>query len=263
MIRSLMTAATGMDAQQAYMDVISNNLANVNTTGFKRQTIEFQDLMYQAIRVPGQQNQEGAFSPAGIESGLGVMTAATKRSFDQGDLAQTGNSLDWAIQGDGMFQVTMPDGTTSYTRDGSFQLSGNGTIVTSTGFPLSPQITVPQGAQKLAITADGQVTAVLPGQTTSTAIGKVELVRFVNPAGLSALGNNLFSETDASGTPIVLTPGQQGAGTIQQGYTEASNVQAITEMVNMISAQRAYEMVSKAVTVADEMLSTTNSMVTT
>ena len=260
MIRSLMSAATGMDAQQLYMDVISNNLSNVNTTGYKRQKMEFQDLMYQALREPGTRNVEGSLSPAGIEVGLGVKPSSTQRVFEQGDMVKSGNTLDLAIQGDGFFQVTLPDGSPAYTRDGSFKLSSDGTVVTSSGYLLSPQITVPQGAQNLTISAAGTVSAVLPGQTASTDLGKVELARFVNSAGLRSLGSNLYAESDASGTAILQSPGQEGAGTIQQGYTEASNVQVVQEMVNMITAQRAFEVVSKAITASDDMLQTANAL---
>jgi flagellar basal-body rod protein FlgG len=256
----MMTAATGMDAQQLYMDVISNNLSNVNTTAFKRQKMEFQDLMYQALREPGGRNVEGAVSPAGIETGLGVKPAATQRIFEQGELNRTENALDMAIQGDGLFQITLPDGSPAYTRDGSFKLSSDGTVVNSSGFILSPQITVPQGAQNFQISQDGRVAVTLAGESTSTEIGQLELVRFINPSGLRGLGGNLFAETDASGAPIILSPGQEGAGTIQQGYTETSNVQVVQEMVNMISAQRAFEIVSKAITVADDMLQVANNL---
>jgi flagellar basal-body rod protein FlgG len=256
----MMTAATGMEAQQLYMDTISNNLSNVNTTGFKRQKLEFQDLMYQAMREPGVRNVEGAMSPAGIETGLGVKPSATQRIFEQGSLTKTGNSLDWAIEGDGLFQITLPDGTTAYTRDGSFKLSSDGTIVNSSGYFLSPQITVPEQAQNFTISTDGKITATLPGETTPTELGQLELARFVNPSGLRSLGGNLYAETDASGAPMVVTPGEEGAGTISQFNVEGSNVQVVTEMVNMISAQRAFEIVSKAITVSDDMLQVANNI---
>jgi flagellar basal-body rod protein FlgG len=262
MIQSLMTAATGMNAQQLTMDTISNNLSNVNTTGFKDQTAQFQDLIYQALREPGTRNVDGALSPAGIETGLGVKASATSRNFAEGPLTETDNPLDCAIQGDGMFQVTLPDGTIGYSRDGSFQLSSEGTITNASGYQISPQITVPQGAQNLTIATDGTISVTLPGQTTSTQIGKMELARFVNPGGLKSLGGNLFAETDASGTPIVSQPGQNGAGTVEQNYVEGSNVQVVQEMVNMITAQRAYEIISKAISSADEMLQTANNMKT-
>jgi flagellar basal-body rod protein FlgG len=255
----MMTAATGMQAQQLYMDNISNNLSNVNTTGFKRTKVEFQDLMYQVLREPGVRNVEGSLSPSGIETGLGVRPSATQRIFEQGSLVKTDNPLDWAIQGEGMFQITMPDGTTAYTRDGSFKLSSDGSIVTSSGFYLAPQITIPQGASNLSIEG-GVVSAILSGESSSTELGQIELVRFVNPSGLRALGGNLFAESDASGAPVVLRPGEEGAGTVEQSMTETSNVQMVQEMVNMITAQRAYEIVSKSIQVSDEMLQTANNL---
>jgi flagellar basal-body rod protein FlgG len=258
MIRSMMTAATGMDAQQLYMDTISNNLSNVNTTGYKRVKMEFQDLMYQALREPGTLNVEGAVSPAGVEVGLGVKPAATQRVFEQGSLNRTENPMDLAIQGEGLFQVTLPDGTNAYTRDGSFSLSSEGTIVTSSGFPLSPAITVPPGAGDIHISEDGLVTVQVAGEPQQ--IGQIELTRFINPAGLRPVGGNLFTETEATGAPMIQTPGTEGAGTLMQNYVEASNVQAVQEMVNMITAQRAYEIVSKSITVSDEMLSTANNL---
>jgi flagellar basal-body rod protein FlgG len=260
MIRSMMTAATGMQAQQLYMDNISNNLSNVNTAGFKRTKVEFQDLMYQALREPGVRNVEGALSPSGIETGLGVRPSATQRIFEQGNVTRTDNALDWAIQGDGLFQITLPDGSTAYTRDGSFKLSSDGTIVTSSGFYLSPNITIPEGASDLQVSEDGVVSVTLSGENTATELGQVELVRFVNPSGLKALGGNLLAETDASGAPLVLQPKQEGAGTILMGHIEGSNVQVVQEMVNMITAQRAYEIVSKSIQVSDEMLQAANNL---
>jgi len=260
MIRCMMTAATGMEAQQLYMDTISNNLANVNTVGFKRSKVEFQDLMYQTLREPGVKNFEGSMAPAGIETGLGVKPAATTRIFEQGSPTQTGNDMDWAIQGEGLFQITMPDGSTAYTRDGSFKLSSDGTIVNSSGFMLSPQITIPEGASNLHIGADGKVSCILPGEQNSSEIGQIELVRFTNPSGLRSLGQNLYVETDASGEPVISVPGEEGTGTIMQGYTEASNVQVVEEMVNMISAQRAFEIISKSITAAEDMLQVANNL---
>jgi flagellar basal-body rod protein FlgG len=254
------TAATGMEAQQLYMDTISNNLSNVNTTGYKRSRIEFQDLMYQTLKTPGIKNSEGEMAPTGIDVGLGVKPAATQRIFEQGSLNQTGNSLDVAIQGDGFYQVNMPDGTIAYTRDGSFKQSSDGTIVTSNGYPIAPQIAIPEGAQQLGISPAGIVTAVLPGKETSTQLGQIEIARFVNPSGLRALGDNLFGISDASGEPTLETPGENGMGSLKQGYTEASNVQMVEEMVNMITAQRAYEIVSKAIQVSDQMLQVANNL---
>jgi flagellar basal-body rod protein FlgG len=201
---------------------------------------------------------EGAVSPAGVEVGLGVKPAATQRVFEQGSLNRTENPMDLAIQGDGLFQVTLPDGTDAYTRDGSFSLSSEGTIVTSSGFPLSPAIVVPQGAGDIQVSEDGLVTVQVAGSPQQ--IGQIELARFINPSGLRPVGGNLFTETEATGAPMVQTPGTEGAGTLMQNYVEASNVQAVQEMVNMITAQRAYEIVSKSITVSDEMLSTANNL---
>ena len=260
MVRSMYSAATGMEAQQLYMDTISHNLANVNTTGFKKTRPEFQDLMYQTLKEPGVKNSEGGMAPSGIEVGLGVKPSATQRIFDQGSMNQTDNPYDAAIVGEGFYQISMPDGTIAYTRDGSFKMTSDGTIVNSSGYPLTPQISVPDGAEQLGISSDGKMTVVLPGKSTSTEIGQIELARFVNPAGLIGLGENLYGMSDASGEPIVETPGQNGMGTLKQNYTEASNVQVVEEMVNMITAQRAYEIVSKAITVSDQMLQVTNSL---
>lgn len=260
MVRSMYTAATGMEAQQLYMDTISNNLANVNTNGFKRQKIEFQDLMYQTLREPGIRNVEGGMAPSGIEVGLGVQLAATQRIFQQGSLNQTGNSMDLAIQGEGFYQIALPDGGIAFSRNGEFKLSSDGTIVTSNGYPVYPEIVLPEGAKELAVNADGMVVVKLIGDETSTEIGQIELVRFVNPAGLKAHGQSLFSVSDASGEPIVNLPGEEGAGTIMQGYVETSNVQIVDEMVSMISAQRAYEIVSKAIQVSEDMMQTVNNL---
>jgi flagellar basal-body rod protein FlgG len=260
MIRCMMTAATGMEAQQLYMDTISNNLSNVNTTGFKRAKVEFQDLLYQTLREPGVRNFEGAMAPAGIEAGLGVKPAATQLIFEQGSLLETGNSLDWAIQGEGFFQVTLPDGTTAYTRDGSFKRSNDGSVITSSGFYVSPQITIPENSSGISISADGKVSVILPGEDESTEIGQIELVRFINPSGLRSLGGNLYAMSDASGEPVVSLPAEEGTGSIAMGYSEASNVQIVNEMVNMISAQRAFEIISKAIQVGEEMMQVANGL---
>jgi len=250
-----------MDAQQLFMDTISHNISNINTTGFKRSKVEFQDLMYQTLKEPGVMNQEGESAPVGIEVGLGVKPGATQKLFDQGSLSQTGNSLDVAIQGDGFFQISLPDGTIGYTRDGSFKKTADGTVVTTNGYPLYPQINIPAGAQQLGIdSASGKVTVVLPGQQTSTELGQFELARFVNPAGLKSLGDDLYSVTDASGQPMINVPSVDGMGTLSQGYLEASNVQIVDEMVNMISAERAYEIVSKSIQVSDEMMQMANNL---
>lgn len=260
MIRCMMTAATGMEAQQLYMDTISNNLSNVNTTAFKRSKVEFQDLMYQTLREPGIRNFEGAMAPAGIETGLGVKPAATQKIFEQGQLNSTSNELDWAIQGEGLFQIMLPDGTLSYTRDGAFKRSNDGTIVTSSGFMLYPQITVPEQSSELSVSSDGHVSVKLPGEAISTDIGQIELARFVNQSGLKSLGGNLFVQSDASGDPVISTPSEEGAGTILQKYTESSNVQIVEEMVNMISAQRAFEIISKSIQVSEEMMQVANNL---
>ncbi|MDD5674261.1 MAG: flagellar basal-body rod protein FlgG [Chitinivibrionales bacterium] len=260
MIRSMYTAATGMEAQQLFMDTISHNLANVNTNGYKRSKVEFQDLMYQTLKEPGLQTPEGEVAPVGIEVGLGVKPGATQRLFDQGSLTQTTNPLDVAIQGLGFFQIQQPDGSTAYSRDGTFKLSADGTLVTSSGYVVDPQITVPQGVQSFTIDQWGKVSAVLPGKDTSTELGQLEIANFTNPAGLASVGGNLLVATEASGEPIVGVPGENGLGKLQQGYTEASNVQVVDEMVNMISAQRAYEIVSKSIQVSDEMLQTANNL---
>jgi flagellar basal-body rod protein FlgG len=254
------SAATGMEAQQLFMDTISHNLSNVNTTGYKRSKIEFQDLMYQTLKEPGMKNAEGEMAPCGIEVGLGVKPAATQRIFEQGSLNQTSNTLDVAIKGEGFYQVDMPDGTIAYTRDGSFKLTSDGMIVTSDGYPIAPQISVPDGAQSLGISPEGKVTAILTGQETSTEIGQIEIARFVNPSGLRALGENLYGVSDASGEAILETPGENGIGTLEQGYSEASNVQVVEEMVNMITAQRAYEIVSKSIQVSEDMLQVANNL---
>jgi flagellar basal-body rod protein FlgG len=255
-----MTAATGMGAMQFYMDNISNNLSNLHTNGFKRTRVEFQDLMYQAIREPGVRNFEGAMAPAGIEVGLGVKPAGTTRVFEQGSPNRTENPYDVAISGDGFFQIMLPDGGIGYTRDGSFNLSSDGTIVTSAGFFLHPQIVLPEGSQDFQVTADGRVTVRLPGDDLSIDIGQIEMVRFINPSGLRALGGNLFAASDASGVPIASLPGEDGAGVLMQRYVEASNVQIVDEMVSMIAAQRAYEIVSKAISTSEEMLQVANNL---
>lgn len=260
MIRSMYTAATGMEAQQLYMDTISHNLSNVNTNAFKRTKVEFQDLMYQTLREPGIRNVEGSMAPSGIEIGLGVKTAATQRIFQQGSLNQTGNKLDLAIQGDGFFQVALPDGGTAYTRDGQLKISPEGILITSNGFQIYPQIAIPEGSENIIVSADGMVAVNLVGEDTSSEIGQIELSRFVNPSGLKALGQSLFVVSDASGESIISLPTEEGTGSIAQGYLEASNVQIVDEMVNMISAQRAYEIVSKSITVSDEMMQTASNL---
>jgi len=254
MMRSLWTAASGMIAQQANVDVISNNLANANTTGYKKSRSDFQDLMYQNMRQAGSSTGPDTQLPTGIQIGHGVRQVATQKVYTEGSFQSTGNSLDMAIEGDGFYQVTMPDGTISYTRDGSFKQDSQGRISTSEGYPIEPAITIPQGATEISISADGLVTAKIPGSTTPQDLGQIQLARFVNSAGLDSIGRNLLKETAASGAPIVMNPGTDGAGTIQQKYLEMSNVQIVEEMVNMIVAQRAYEVNSKAITTSDNML---------
>lgn len=254
MIRSLWIAKTGLDAQQTQMDVISNNLANVSTSGFKRARAVFEDLLYQTIRQPGAQSSEQTQLPSGLQIGTGVKPVATERIFTQGNLQQTGNAKDVAIQGNGFFQVLMPDGTTAYSRDGSFQADANGELVTSSGYAVQPAITIPADTQSLTIARDGTVSITQPGSATPVTVGTLQLAMFINPAGLQSLGENLYSETAASGTPSSNAPGSNGAGLLNQFYVETSNVNVVEELVNMIQAQRAYEINSKAIQTSDQML---------
>jgi len=254
MIRSLWIAKTGLDAQQTQMDVISNNLANVSTSGFKRSRAVFEDLLYQTIRQPGAQSSEQTQLPSGLQIGTGVKPVATERIFTQGNLQQTGNAKDVAIQGNGFFQVLMPDGTTAYSRDGSLQADANGQLVTSSGYAVQPAITIPADTQSLTIARDGTVSITQPGSANATTIGTLQLAMFINPAGLQSLGENLYAETAASGTPSSNAPGSNGAGLLNQGYVETSNVNVVEELVNMIQTQRAYEINSKAISTSDQML---------
>lgn len=254
MMRSLWTAASGMVAQQANIDVVSNNLANVNTTGFKKSRSDFEDLMYQTMRQSGTATGADTQLPTGIQLGSGVRQVATQKIYTQGSTQSTGNDLDMTIEGDGFFQITMSDGTINYTRDGAFKRDEQGRIVTSEGYPLEPAITIPEGSSNIAISADGRVSATLAGQTAAQELGQIQLVKFVNPAGLDSVGHNMLKETAASGTPVASDPGVDGTGTIMQKYLEMSNVQVVEEMVNMIVAQRAYEINSKAITTSDNML---------
>jgi len=256
MIRSLWIAKTGMETQQTAMDVISNNLANVSTSGFKRARPVFEDLLYQTVRQPGAQSSQQTELPSGLQLGTGVKTVATERMFDQGNLQQTSNPLDVAISGSGFFQVLMPDGTTNYTRDGSFQTNSQGQLVTASGYPVQPAITIPAAAQSVTIGADGTVSITQQGSTATTQVGTLQLATFINNAGLESKGDNLYSETSASGTASTNTPGTNGTGTLQQGYVETSNVNVVEEMVNMIQTQRTYELNSKAITTSDQMLQT-------
>ena len=254
MINSLWISKTGMEAQQTQLDVISNNLANVSTTGFKRASAVFEDLMYQNLRQVGANSSEQSQLPTGLQIGLGVRTVATSRSFAQGNLQQSGNKLDVAIQGNGFFQVTLTDGTAAYTRDGSFQVDSQGRLVTATGLPVANGVTVPANATAIAIAADGTVTAQVPGSTTPQGIGTIALASFLNPAGLEPRGQNLYAETTASGQPSSGTAGANGLGALMQGFVETSNVNVVQELVTMIQTQRAYEMNSKAIQTSDQML---------
>ena len=254
-MRSLSIAATGMQAQQLNVEVISNNIANMNTTGFKRQRAEFQDLLYQNLERPGASTSSaGTIAPSGIQIGVGVKAGAIGRVTEQGSLARTDNPTDIAISGRGYFQVSMPDGTTAYTRDGNLAIDAEGRLVTSDGFPLEPAITVPNEALAVSISRDGVVEATIQGQAEPQQLGQIELAAFVNPAGLEAQGENLFLETAASGSPNVSTPTSPGFGSLMQGFVETSNVNAVEEISALIIAQRAYEMNAKVITASDEML---------
>jgi len=254
MIRSLWISKTGLDAQQTQMDVISNNLANVSTSGFKRSRAVFEDLLYQTLRQPGAQSSQQTQLPSGLQLGTGVRPVATERIFTQGNLQQTGNDKDVAIQGAGFFQVLMPDGTNAYTRDGSFQIDSQGQLVTASGFVVQPAITIPADAQSVTIARDGTVSVTQPGNAAPTQVGALQLVTFVNPAGLESKGENLYVETAASGTPNTNAPGTNGAGLLLQNYVETSNVNVVEELVSMIQTQRAYEINSKAISTSDQML---------
>jgi flagellar basal-body rod protein FlgG len=261
MITSLFTAATGMEAQKLNIDVVANNLANVNTAGFKRSRADFQDLLYQDVKEPGAASAEGLQIPSGIQVGLGVRTVAVQKIFEQGDFASTGNPLDIVIEGDGFFQVPKPDGEMAYTRSGAFKLDSEGRVVTSDGYPLEPALTIPANAKSITIGTDGKVTVTQAGSNTPTEVGRLTLARFSNPAGLKAIGRNLFTATDSSGEAITGNPGIDGMGTIGQGFIEMSNVNVVEEMVNMIVSQRAYEINSKAVQASDEMLQVINNLI--
>jgi len=260
MMRALWTAASGMIGQQYKIDTTANNLANVNTTGFKKSRVDFQDLLYQTVKYAGTPVTAGAQIPTGIQIGHGVRPVATQRLFTQGTFQQTDNPLDLVIEGDGFFQVLLPDGSVRYTRDGAFKRDSDGRLVTSDGFPLEPEIRIDENALSINIGSDGTVSIQLPGQDEPEEIGKIQLARFVNPAGLKSDGRNLYSATAASGPAIVGEPGLDGFGNLAQGYLEMSNVQVVEEMVSMIVAQRAYETNSKAIQAADEMLQTANNL---
>ena len=254
MDQALWVAKTGVDAQQTRMAVISNNLANVNTTGFKRGRAVFEDLLYQNIRQVGAQSSQNTRLPSGLALGTGVRTVATAKTFTQGNLVQTNNDLDIAIQGRGFFQVLLPDGSTAYTRDGSFQIDSQGQMVTSNGYVLQPAITIPANTQTITIGNDGVVSALVAGNTSPTQLGTIQLSDFLNPAGLQAIGGNLYKETISSGSPQTGTPGLNGLGNLEHGFLETSNVSVIEELVNMIETQRAFEMNSKSISTVDDML---------
>ncbi len=253
MERSLWTAAAGMAAQQTNMDVVANNLANVNTTGFKRSRAEFVDLLYQTVNAPGTASSASTNLPTGVQIGLGTRTAAIKRIFEQGTFKPTENPLDMVIEGQGFFKVTRPDGTQAFSRDGSFAVDETGNLVNALGYQLDPPLTIPQDTKSITIGRDGTVSVRLSDETVSQ-IGNIELASFVNPGGLQSVGNNLYVASVASGDPLLGTPGQEGLGELTQGFLETSNVNIVTELVDMISAQRAYELNSRSIRAADEML---------
>ncbi len=254
MIRSLWVAKTGMEGQQTKLDAISNNLANVATNGFKRGGVVFEDLMYQNLRPAGAATSEQSQLPTGLQLGLGTRVAAATRNFSQGTLQQSGNNLDVAIKGAGFFQITLPDGTTGYTRDGALQLDANGGLVTAAGHAVQPGITIPNNATAISIAADGTVNATIPGQAAPRSVGQLQLANFANPAGLDPRGGNLYAETAASGQPQAGAPGSNALGSLQQGFVEGSNVNVVEELVAMIATQRAYELNSKAIQTSDQML---------
>jgi len=254
MLRSLQIARTGLDAQQTQLDVISNNLANVSTTGFKKTRAVFEDLLYQTIRQPGAQSSQQTQLPSGFQLGVGVRPVATERIFQQGAMQQTANPLDLAINGRGFFQIQMPDGSLAYTRDGSFQTDSLGNLVTASGYALLPNMQIPANTQTVTIGRDGIVSVTTPGNAAPTQLGQIQLASFVNPTGLQSQGENLFIETAASGAPLPNNPGTDGMGVLNQSFVEGSNVNVAEELVNMIVAQRAYELNSRAITSSDQML---------
>lgn len=254
MIRSLWVARTGLDAQQTQLDVIANNLANVSTNGFKRGRAVFEDLLYQTMRQPGAQTSQQTQVPTGLQLGTGARVVSTARIFTQGNLQKTDGALDIAVNGNGFFQIQLPDGTTAYTRDGSFQRDNQGQVVTTDGYPLQPNITIPADALSVSVSQDGIVTVTQPGTAAVTEIGAIQLATFVNPSGLLSVGQNLFLETAASGAPTPNAPGANGAGGLNQGYVETSNVNVAEELVTMIQTQRAYELNSKVISTSDAML---------
>ena len=261
MTQALWIAKTGLDAQQTRMSVVSNNLANTNTTGFKRDRANFEDLLYQQLRQPGGSTSAQTQLPSGLQLGTGVRVSATAKQFEQGNLNQTGNALDVAINGRGFFEVLMPDGTSAYTRDGSFQINSQGELVTNTGYPVQPGIQIPEGAQSLTIGNDGTVTVQMAGEGQALEVGSLTVTDFVNPSGLQAKGENLYVETTASGPAQNGTPGLNGLGSVVQGSLEGSNVNVVEELVSMIETQRAYEMNAKAISTTDSMLGYLNNNV--
>ncbi|MBE7565547.1 flagellar basal-body rod protein FlgG [Acidithiobacillus thiooxidans] len=254
MMRSLYVAATGLEGEQTKMDVIANNLANVNTTGFKQSRAVFQDLLYQNLRQPGAQSSQTTQYPSGLQLGTGVRVVSTERLMTQGNLTQTGNALDVGINGQGFFQIMQPNGTIAYSRDGTFQMNNQGQLVTSNGYLLQPPVTIPPNAQSITIGSDGTVSVVLPGQAQPQQVGSIQLANFINPTGLQSIGDNLYLQTGSSGAPQTGQPTLNGLGSVQQGYLESSNVNVVSELVDMIATQRAYEINSKAVSTSDSML---------
>jgi flagellar basal-body rod protein FlgG len=260
-MRALHTAATGMMAQELNVQVISNNIANMRTTGYKRQRAEFQDMLYEHVRRIGTQtSDQGNILPVGVDLGSGVKTVGTPRIMTQGTLSQTGGDLDVAIRGEGFFKIQLPDGTFAYTRDGSFQMDAQGRMVTAQGNVVQPGITIPQNSTSLTINSEGQVSVIVAGATTPTVLGQLTLTRFINKAGLLPIGDNMLSETPASGAPQDGLPSTNGAGDLQQGNLEQANVEAVTEIADLIAAQRAYEMNSKVISATDQMLQTTSGL---
>lgn len=257
MIRALSTAATGMEAQQTRLDVTANNIANTSTAGFKRSRAEFSDLMYQSQRAPGAATGAGTEAPTGLQVGMGVRTVSTQRMHSQGELRQTGRPLDVAIEGRGFYPVTLPSGEVAYTRDGAFKIDAEGTLVTAEGYTLAGDISIPPDAQTITVGADGTVSVVVPGETTPVEAGQLQLAAFANESGLESMGRNLYRETSASGTAVVGAPGENGSGTLAQGTLELSNVNVVEEMIDLISGQRAYEINSRVIKAADEMLAQT------
>lgn len=260
MIRALSTAATGMEAQERQIDITANNLANVNTAGFKKQRAQFQDLLYQTVRAPGTSSAQGVQVPTGLQIGNGVRTVSSQKLFTTGDFRQTGNQFDVAIEGDGFFQVTLPDGDIAFTRAGNFTISAEGQLVTADGYQLEPAVSIPPDAETVTVGADGTVSVVQAGQTAATEVGQIQLANFINPAGLQNMGRNFMRQSTASGEPQIGPPGVAGLGTLSQGFLEMSNVKVVEEMIGLIASQRAYEINSKVISAADEMMQNTANM---